>query len=221
MALTHNGVVLNERTTHWTTSDSFHQRLAVTASGKTLSLLVGNAYPLGLVFASRASAPVTTKVLFPDEAAAKRLQGEKGDFYPGFLGSALPFGEGVMGVMATPLDENARLQRQHDVLFVRTDGAGNIQSRHWVTRTPGADEDVVYLAPYGGRFLAVWAKTGGEKTGKATLAVLNENGVVVEGPAPTRAPLSAQHDMVDLPGGGVAWLVPGEQDITLVTVGPP
>lgn len=112
------------------------------------------------------------------------------------LGGWVPLEDGFLLNFASPEGRPST-----DVGLVKLFADGQLGVLHWLTDTPGITEDAPHLARYGrDEFLASWMATGDH-----LLAVVDEDGLVKEGPTRIEAAVGARDDFQTMPDGDVAW----------------
>lgn len=112
------------------------------------------------------------------------------------LGGWVPLRDGFLLDFASPEGRPST-----DVGLVKLYADGEIGVLHWLTDTAGVTEDAPHLARYGrDEFLASWM-AGSDHL----LSVVDEDGLIKEGPTKIEAMVGARDDFQTMPDGDVAW----------------
>jgi hypothetical protein len=111
------------------------------------------------------------------------------------LGGWVPLEDGFLMSFSSP---EGRASSDVGVVFVHNDAwVGDV---HWLTDTRGVDESGPHLAAYDEQFLAGW--TSGRSH---TIAVVDRDGSIIDGPVEIEATIQDKDDMVTMLDGSVAW----------------
>jgi len=114
------------------------------------------------------------------------------------LGGWVPLQDGFLMSYASP---EGSPSGSTDVGVIKVYNDGAIGPPHWLTNTPGLNEEGPHLARYGrDQFLASWTDGG-----RHLIAVIDELGAIEEGPVAIDAPIAARDDFQTMPDGDVAW----------------
>jgi hypothetical protein len=197
-----------EQENKWTVSHSLDQRLMF-HGGSYLTLSAGDCYPKGLWFENRTVG--FGRIIYPAEIEREAF-GNCGGQVNARIGSLVPLGSGVGIVFTTKIGES------WEAMYVHLAEDCTVIRQVQLTDTPDQDEQLVRMASQRDQLLVAWQSTAG----RTELRQMTANGVFVSEPTNVDFPLSAGDDLIELPGGGVGWLVAtaGERETRLIRVGP-